>query len=68
MAMLLGYYQLTRYAGIVLASALALPALSFLYGERRPHILVALAILLPTGLYAFFVYVAKIPMPLGILG
>lgn len=68
MGILVVYYELVRWLGIVVASALALPALSFLYGERRMGMLVALALILPAALYAFFVYVAKIPMPLGILG
>lgn len=67
MAMLFGYYLLVRWLGIVLASAVALPALSVLYGERRFRLLIGIGLILPTALYAFFVYVAKIPMPLGVL-
>lgn len=61
------YYLAIDPLGIVLSSALALFAASLFYGERRLHISVPLAVLLPVGLYFFFLKVALIPMPLGIL-
>lgn len=62
---MIGYYLLLEPLGIVLASVIAIPALSALFGERRVVVMAPLAILLPVGLYLFFTEVASIPMPLG---
>ncbi len=35
-------------------------------GETRWRLIVLIAIILPAVLYAFFVYVANVPMPLGL--
>ena len=63
---LLVYYALVGPLGIVISSILAIVAFAFIYGERRFKILIPIAILLPIGLYYFFVKVANIPMPLGL--
>lgn len=62
---MIGYYLLLEPLGIVLASVIAMPALSALFGERRVVMLAPIALLLPVGLYFFFTEVAHIPMPLG---
>ena len=63
---LLIYYALVGPLGIVVSSILAIVAFALLYGEQRFKILIPIAILLPIGLYYFFVKVANIPMPLGL--
>ncbi len=66
MALLLAYYALVPWLGIVVASIVALPAFAALYGERRWTVLVPLSVALPVAMYYFFTRVASIPMPLGI--
>lgn len=61
------YYLAIEPLGMVFSSALALFIASLFYGERRFHISVPLSVILPVGLYFFFLKVALIPMPLGIL-
>lgn len=53
--------------GFVLMSALVLAALTFLAGERRLWLIAANAVVLPFALYFFFVEVANIPIPAGVL-
>lgn len=61
------YYASIDFLGVIVSSALALLAASLLYGERRLQITLPLALVLPTLLYFFFLKVASIPMPVGIL-
>lgn len=63
---LLVYYALVEPLGIVVSSIMALLGFALIYGERRWKILIPVAVLLPIGLYYFFVKVANIPMPLGL--
>ena len=68
MFFLLGLYALIlQPLGFIIASALALCCLLWLAGERRFWLILMLAIIVPTGLYVFFVKVARIPIPTGIL-
>lgn len=60
------YYFLIQWVGMIVASILAIIGFVLLCGERRLKIAVPLAVLLPVGLYYFFLKVAGIPMPLGI--
>lgn len=60
------YFFLIKWIGMVAASILAMTGFILLCGERRYKIALPLAILLPIGLYYFFLKVASIPMPLGI--
>jgi putative tricarboxylic transport membrane protein len=60
------YYFLIQWFGMVLASFIAVVTFTLLCGERRLKIMLPLAVLLPVGLYYFFLKVASIPMPLGI--
>jgi len=61
------YYGTIDILGVVAGSAAALFAASLLYGEKRFYVTVPLALLLPITLYFFFLKVASIPMPMGIL-
>jgi putative tricarboxylic transport membrane protein len=63
---LLVYYQIVEPLGIVVSSILAIMVFALIYDERRWKILIPVAVLMPTGLYYFFVKVANIPMPLGL--
>lgn len=60
------YYFLIQWLGMVLASSISILTFGLLCGERRIKILLPIAVLLPVGLYYFFLKVASIPMPLGI--
>lgn len=62
------YFFLIKWIGMVAASILAMISFTLLSGERRYKIGLPLAVLLPVGLYYFFLKVANIPMPLGIFG
>lgn len=61
------YYASIEFLGVIVSSALALLAASLLYGERRLYLTIPVALALPTLLYFFFLKVASIPMPVGIL-
>jgi len=61
------FYGTVDMLGFVAGSAIALFAASLLYGEKRFLVSVPLAVVLPTALYFFFLKVASIPMPMGIL-
>ena len=60
------YYLLIDWIGMVLASIIAVIVFVLKCGERRYKIMLPIAVLLPIGLYYFFLKVANIPMPLGI--
>ena len=60
------YYLLIDLLGMVLASVIAVIVFVLMCGERRYKIMLPVAMLLPVGLYYFFLKVASIPMPLGI--
>ena len=60
------YYLLIDLLGMVLASVIAVIVFVLMCGERRYKIMLPVAMILPVGLYYFFLKVASIPMPLGI--
>lgn len=65
---ILALYALSiTWLGFIVTSALALMATFWLAGERRLYLTIPLALLLPVGLYFFFLKVASVPIPLGIL-
>ncbi len=64
---LVAFALLLTPLGFVLASALALFAAIWLAGEQRIHISAAISVILPVLLYFFFLKVARIPIPLGVL-
>ena len=53
--------------GFILTTALALAAATWFAGERNVVLIVAIASLVPLALYFFFLKVAGIPIPLGLL-
>ena len=59
-------YFAIGYLGMVAASICVIMALTMASGERRFKYTVPVAVILPIGLYYFFVYVAGVPMPLGV--
>lgn len=60
------YYAVIQLIGIVAASVAAVVVFMLLGGERRLKIVVPIALILPSVLYYFFTYIAKVPMPLGL--
>lgn len=65
---ILAFYAMTiNWLGFIVASALVLSACFWVAGERRFKIVLSIAIPLPLILYFFFLKVAGIPIPLGIL-
>lgn len=64
-ALFLLYFALP-YTGIVAGCMLLLLFMLRFSGERRWHIILAITIVLPLLLYFFFVYVANVPMPMGV--
>lgn len=67
MALLLAIYLTLEFLGFVLTTTLGLVALMLLAGERRPLIVVPVALLLPLALHLFFVKAAQRPIPGGVL-
>lgn len=56
-----------KWLGFIIASAIAMFLGLLLGGERRFTFMIPLSVLLPLLLYFFFLKVARIPIPLGIL-
>lgn len=65
LAMLFVFYVAIFQFGIVVSSALIIILFTYMLGQRQWKYILPLAVLLPVILYFFFVYVANIPMPLG---
>ena len=63
---LLALYFLVPFIGIVVGTMVMLVILIRFSGETRWKFIIPIAIILPSLLYVFFVYVANIPMPIGI--
>lgn len=63
---LFGFYVLIPSLGMVVPGVALIFGLSVLAGERRWMLAAALAAGVPILLYAFFVHVAGIPIPLGV--
>ncbi|MEM7303764.1 MAG: tripartite tricarboxylate transporter TctB family protein [Pseudomonadota bacterium] len=53
--------------GFIVTTALALAAAIWFAGERNYILIVSMAIIIPLALYFFFLKVAGIPIPLGVL-
>ena len=56
-----------NWLGFIVASTIAMLLALWLGGERRLFLIIPLAVILPLVLYFFFLKVARIPIPLGIL-
>ena len=54
-------------SGFILPSIIALLAALLLAGERRVWLIAVISLILPFGLYFFFLKVASIPIPAGLL-
>lgn len=67
MALLVAIYFFLEFLGFVLTTTVGLAALMLLAGERRPLIVVPVALLLPLALHVFFVKAALRPIPGGLL-
>lgn len=66
-AILVAFATLLTPLGFIVASSLALFAAIRLAGEQRIHVNAAISVILPVLLYFFFLKVARIPIPLGVL-
>lgn len=63
---LFGVYAATPYLGLVVPAMLMVFGLSWLAGERRWKFLITLSVVSPVVLVVFFIYVARVPIPLGV--
>ncbi len=61
------YALLLPWLGFVAAGFLGLLAAFWIAGERRPRLILPLAVFVPLMLYFFFLKVALIPIPTGVL-
>lgn len=61
--LMVGYYMILPYLGMVWSSAVAYVAFSAVIGLPRKVATVIVAILLPIGLYMFFAHAAGVPIP-----
>lgn len=66
MAVLFGFYFFIEQLGLVVPSIALIFFLMVFAGYRRWWLMVILSVLVPVILYFFFVYVANIPIPLGV--
>ena len=67
-AVLFAFYTGLAGLGVIAASILLLFVMMLFFGERNIRLIAGLSITIPLLLYAFFRYVASIPIPLGIFG
>jgi len=67
LAILLSLALMLDWLGFVLGCSLAVFAAMTLAGERKFWLSASIALLLPFLLYVFFLKVARIPIPLGVL-
>ena len=67
-ALLAAYYVLVSFLGIALSSAAFFTLFAVRSGEKRHLLVSVIGAILSIGLYFFFYYVAKIPMPPGPFG
>jgi putative tricarboxylic transport membrane protein len=64
--MLFGFYSLIETLGMVVPSIVLIFSLMIFSGHRRWRLMAPLSFFIPIILYTFFVYIANIPIPLGI--
>ena len=65
LCILFGFYFAVPYLGMVVPGILLIFGLMAYAGQRRWGLMLGLSVGVPLLLYAFFVYVAQIPIPLG---
>lgn len=63
---LFSFYILIPYFGMVLNAMLLIAGLMLFAKERRYFLILLISIAMPSLLYIFFVFIANIPIPLGI--
>ena len=66
LAVLFGFYFLVPFTGMILPAILLIFGLSWFAGEKRWKLILVLAFIIPIVLSIFFIYVANIPIPLGL--
>ena len=66
LGVLFALYFAINIIGMVAATIPVLIFMMWYGGERRPKIVLPVALILPPLLYYFFVYVANVPIPLGV--
>lgn len=64
--LLFAFDAVLDWGGIVVPSMVAIAVFTLFYGERRPYLIIPVAIGIPLVLYFFFLKVAQVPMPLGV--
>ncbi len=67
LAALFGFYFLAPYIGMVFPTMLLILGLSWFAGEDRWKLMIPVSLIVPVVLTSFFILVANIPIPLGIL-
>ncbi len=65
-AVLFGFYFVVPYVGMVVPAIAIIFGLCWFTGERRWLLLLLISLLIPFVLTLFFIFVANIPIPLGI--
>ena len=63
---LLLMYLLIPQLGMAVSCAITFIAMTIFAGERRWKYILPIAVILPLVLYLFFVYVANVPLPVGV--
>ena len=63
-----GYYLLPERLGMLPVAVAVTGLLVWLHGERSVWRGIAVAVLLPAAVYLFFIAVAQVPLPVGVLG
>ena len=66
LAALFGYYLAVPWFGMVTPAIVLLFGLSWFAGERRLKLLIPISIVVPVVLTGFFLFIANIPIPLGL--
>lgn len=66
LAVLFGFYFVVPYFGMVVPAMAIIFGLCWFTGERRWMLLILISLLIPFVLTLFFIFIANIPIPLGI--
>lgn len=66
LAVLFGFYFVVPYFGMVVPAMAIIFGLCWFTGERRWLLLMLISLLIPFVLTLFFIFIANIPIPLGI--
>jgi putative tricarboxylic transport membrane protein len=66
--MMLVYLKTVNILGFILTSIIFVALAEPLLGERRPHVVIMVALGVPAGLYVLFFKLLRVILPTGILG